>query len=373
VGTGLLLRSLGRLLEVDLGFHPDRVVAWRIAPNRVFATHAQASQFHQEMLDKISALPGVESASLAATLPLDINDILHVRAKGQAYSEVETPSTFIREVDRGYFKTMGIPLRSGRDFDSHDNDLDWHDSSSVEKPVIINQRLANLLWPGNDPVGRLLLLENPPDPPATCKVIGLVNNVRQSALDQEPGPELYMLNWGRELVIRTTRPWEGLAMSIQTTLHQLDPNMAVNEFRPLRKIVDRALSPRRFVAGLLSLFSLLSLLLAAVGVYGLIAYSVTQRTHEIGIRLAIGSTRIRVLRLILLDGMRLTFFGCAAGLAASLMLTRLIRSMLFEIRPIDPLTLTAVVLLLATVALIACWVPAWRAAQINPIRALRTE
>jgi putative ABC transport system permease protein len=213
------------------------------------------------------------------------------------------------------------------------------------------------------------------DPGAEWKVIGVVGNVRQNVLEKEAGPEMYMTgrHWTQELVVRTKGTVASIVPAVSATLRELNSNTTVDDFQSLGQVVDRAVSPKRLITVLLGLFSILALLLASVGIYGVIAYSVSQRTHEIGIRLALGSPRPRVLRLIIAEGMRPAFVGCAVGLLASLALTRMMQALLFEVGPTDPLTLVASGLLLTAVSLLACWLPAHRASKVHPMEALRYE
>ncbi len=328
-----------------LGASKQAVISKRIQKETVF---------YLELRRRIEALPGVEAASLTDKLPMDLNDVLNIRAKGQTYRQGEIPSAFSRLVDENYFKTLRIPLRIGRNFESQDRAFDWHATAGREQVAIVNERLARNLWPGEDAVGRIALVGSAPDS-VECKVVGVVGDVRQSGLEIEAGPEIYALGQGRgELVVRTRGTLEASIPAVRAALRQIDPNMPTDEFRPLRQVVDRAVSPKRLVTLLLGLFSLLALILASVGIYGVIAYSVSQRTHEIGIRLALGSPRAAVLRLIFAEGMPLVLIGGAIGLMASMAVTRVIQSLLFEVRPDDPLTFSSVALLLAGIGLFAC-------------------
>ena len=368
IAAGLMMRSFSRLLEVDLGFRPAQAAAWRIAPNRAFANHQEESSFYRELLDRVRALPGVESATLGATLPLELNDVVRVHPVGAPSPPATSPGVFLCEVGgMDYFKTMGIPLRSGRDFDSQD-------AGSSPKPIVVNESLARTMWPGRDAVGQALVLESPPDPPVDCQVIAVVGDVRQSALEPAAGPEMYMFGWGgRQLIVRTSLTLPAMVPVVRAALREFNPGMAADEFKPLEQIVDRITSPRRLVVLLLGLFSTLSLLLAAAGIYGVLACSVNQRQHELGIRLALGSTRGAVLRLVLKEAMMLAVGGCFIGVLAALALTRAMQGLLFGVGPSDPLTIGLSALLLLGVALFACWLPARKASRIDPMVALRSE
>jgi predicted permease len=368
VGAGLLIRSFVRLLQVDLGFRPAQAAAWRIVPNRDFATRQQEVSFYKELVERVKLLPAVESATLASTLPFELNDVARVRpiAGGDQPSQMST--VFLREVGGiGYFKTMGIRLRAGRDFTADD-------AASIPKAIVVNETLARTFWPGRAGIDQLLVLENPPDPPVQCKVLGVVGNVPQSALEQAAGPEMYMFAWGgRELIVRTRSTLAVAGPAVRAALRDFNPSMAVDEFKPLESVVESILSPKRLVALLLGAFSLLALLLASIGIYGVIAYSVSQRTREIGIRLALGAPRDALLGLVIWEGMSLTILGCGIGLIAGWTLTRIIQALLFEVSPTDPIAFVSSAVLLLGVAFGACWLPARRAAKVDPMVALRDE
>jgi predicted permease len=365
--AGLLMRSFAQLLQVDPGFSPAQAASWRIVPNREFATHQQEVSFYRGLVERVEALPEVESATLASTLPFELNDVARVRpVLGSELDHVST--VFLREVGGvGYFKTMGIPLRAGRDFTTDD-------ASTAPKAIVVNETLARRFWPGLTAIDQLLVLENPPDPPVQCKVLGVVGDVPQSALEQATGPEMYMFAWGgRELIVRTRSSLASAGVAVRSTLRDFSPSMAVDEFKPLKNLVENMVSPKRLVALLLALFSLLALLLASIGIYGVVAYSVSQRTREIGIRLALGSSRDALLGLVIWEGMSLTLLGCGIGLMAGWILARVFRALLFHVSPTDPIVFVSTAVLLLLVAFAACWLPARRATKVDPMIALRND
>ena len=242
---------------------------------------------------------------------------------------------------------------------------------------MINETMARMLWPGQEAVGQTVLLYT-----NEWRVVGIVGNVRHSALDQEAGPEMYLpmaqvgtdvAELAMELVVRTRLAVGPLSTSVQAALRQVDPNLATSDFQTLRQIVDQAVAPKRLITVLLGGFSILALILAALGAYGLIAYSVSQRTQEIGIRMALGAPNRSILRLIIGEGMKRALLGVIIGVAASLVLTRLVQSLLFGVSATDLLTFSGVALLLTSVAFLASWLPARRAARIEPMEALRHE
>lgn len=266
---------------------------------------------------------------------------------------------------------MQIPLLAGRDFDSYDASFDWHEPN--QKVAIINEKFARDFWPGRDALGQIVVMEGPPDPSAECRVVGIVGNVRQSALEQAARPEIFVVGGGRYLVVRAKGKLGGITRSVSNVFRELDPTEAVPEAKPLSQIIDRAISPRRLITLLLGSFSLLALFLASLGIYGVIAYSVSEKTQEIGVRLALGSSMAAVLRLVIGEGMRLALIGCGLGLLGSLALSRVLQSLLFGISAADPFTFLMSGVLVSVVALAACWLPALRAAHVDPMVALRHD
>jgi predicted permease len=262
---------------------------------------------------------------------------------------------------------MGMHLREGRDFG-------WQDTAKSEHVVIINQAAARQLFPGEDPVGRLGLLGGNND----TRVIGVISDVRENSVEDSPGPEMYLpvtqaYPEGAELVVRTKLPPEALASSVLKTLRELNPGQPATEFRPLQRIVDHAVSPRPFFVSLVACFALLGLILASLGIYGVISYSVAQRTQEIGIRMALGATASQVQFGVIAKTLRLALVGIGVGTIASLAATKWIASLLYGTEPTDPATFVGIILLLSVVAFIAGYIPAWRAAKSDPLVALRCQ
>jgi predicted permease len=368
VGAGLLIRSFLRVLDVNLGFQPETAGSLRIDPSSQYSTQAQRNAYFNEALRRARATPGIEEAGLTDNLPLGANRSWGVGAKGQVYPPGQSPEAFPRMVSDGYMVAMGIPLKVGRDFTEHD------DPSS--KPVIIvNENMARELWPGQNPIGQTVL--------GACgderEVVGVVGDVRHIALEQSSGSEMYIPMrqcedlWSVNLVVRSTMSPGAIAANVRGALKPLDPNIAASEFRPLETLVDKAVSPRRFVVILLSGFSSFALILASLGIYAVISYSVSQRTHEFGIRMALGAAPRDLLRLVLRKGIILAAAGAAAGLVGALGLTRMMGSMLYNVPPNDFATFVTVGLVLASVALAANYVPARRATKVDPVVALRYE
>jgi predicted permease len=375
VGAGLLLRSFVKVLDVDLGFEPDRAAAVKVdfdanVPNdKTGALSAQKRRnIFQQLLTRVEAIPGVEAAGMTDYLPLGQNRAWGTPTpKGRNRKDFkDAPSPLVYVTSPGLIRAMGTRLR-GRDFT-------WDDGPESENVVLINEAMARTYWPNADAVGQLLAGGNNGD----LRVIGVVDNVHEESVEGETGWQIYYPMTqaspsGAELVVRTKLPPATLALSVMSALRQLNPKQTQAEFRPIAALVSHATSPRRFFMLLVASFAGLGLLLAALGIYGVISYSVTQRTQEIGIRMALGSTAGKVQRNVLLSTLRLALVGVAAGAAASLVVSRAIAALLFDTAPRDPITFAAMVLLIGAVALLAGYLPARRASRINPMVALRNN
>jgi predicted permease len=368
VGAGLLIRSFLRVLDVNLGFQPETAGSLRIDPSSQYSTQAQRNAYFNEALRRVRATPGIEEAGLTDNLPLGANRSWGVGAKGQVYPPGQYPEAFPRMISDGYIGAMGIPLEAGRDFTEHDG-------PSSQPVILVNESMARKLWPGQNPIGQIVA--------GACaderEVVGVVGDVRHIALEQSSGSEMYIPirqcedQWSVNLVVRSTMSPGAMAAAARSALKPLDPNITASEFRSLDTLVEKAVSPRRFVVILLSGFSAFALILASLGIYAVISYSVSQRTQEFGIRMALGAAPRDLLRLVLGKGMVLAAAGGAAGLVGALALTRTMSSMLYDVRPNDLTTFLAVGLVLACVALAANYVPAHRATKVDPMVALRYE
>jgi predicted permease len=364
VGAGLLIRSFVRVLDVDMGFQPEHAATMRVDPGPAYKTQEQRNAYFGEVLRRAQEVPGVNAVGLTDALPLGRNRTWCVGAKGQNYPQGQFPCEFIRIVSEGYIRAMGVPLRAGRDFEERD-------ASSGVKVAMVNESLARRLWPGQDPIGQVLLN---PDP---YTVVGVVADVRHLALEKDAGLELYfdMRQTGDyssvDLVVRTKTAPETLAGGVRAALLPVNPSLPANEFRPLETLVDKAVSPRRFIVLLLGGFAAIALILASLGIYGVISYSVSQRTQEIGIRMALGASsshvRVRVLR----QAMTLALAGIFAGAVGAWVTSRLLGSLLYGVSASDPLTFGAMVALLTMVAMAAAYFPARRASMVDPMTALR--
>jgi predicted permease len=366
VGAGLLIRSFVRVLDVDLGFRPERTAVWRIETGKRYSTGPQRMALFAALVSKIDAVPGVESAGMTDTLPLGRNRSWGIVAKGVTYPPGQTPNGFPRIVDPGYVPAMKIPLRAGRN-------LTEHDVAGAGFVVVVNENTARTLWPGRDPLGQTGNFGG-----RDCKVVGVVGNVRHSSLEEQGGLEFYLpvAQWGAssmDMVVRTKLDPAALAPGIRAALRSVDAELPVANFETLGDVVDHAVSPRRFVMLLLGGFAALALLLASLGIYGVVSYSVTQRTREIGVRMALGASASNVRWGVVRQTLILAFGGIAAGIAGSLAAARLLSSLLYGVSAEDPATFVAMIAALAAVAALAGYIPARRASRIDPMAALRME
>ena len=369
VGAGLLLHSFVRVLDVDMGFEPARAMTIRVDPDTRYTTREEYDAYVDEVLRRVREIHGVESAGITDKLPLGSNRTWGVRARGVTYERGQTPVAFVRVVSDGYPAAMGIPILAGRDI----TPADTRDADPV---VLINETMARTMFPGQDPIGRVLLnLCGTPE----RRIVGVVGDVRHLALEQSAGNEFYLpvrqcLDISSyDLVVRSGLPPAALAGAIRAALKPITPNLATNTFRSLEEIVDRSVSPRRFTVLLLGGFAMFALVLASLGIYALVSYSVNQRRQEIGIRMALGATRGDIQRQIVGGTFMLTLVGLAAGTAVAWVLARGIEGLLFEVSASDARTFAGMLLVLACVALLAGYLPARRAAGIDPMTALRAD
>ncbi|PYP18346.1 MAG: hypothetical protein DMD52_02375, partial [Gemmatimonadetes bacterium] len=378
VGAGLLVRSFIRLSNVDPGFDTRDVLAARIrlTPAR-YPGGAQQTLFFDNMLTALQAHPGVQSASLAGTLPLSGNMFMIAFDPRTVRPDYPEPIMVLRlsVTSPDYFTTFRIPLRRGRGFTAQDR--------AGSPPVaVINRATADQLWPGQDPIGRQLTIGGPRQTtgPRPITIVGLIDNLRSASLDARPQPEIYrpasQQSEVREMWVALRagngRPLQ-LVGAIRDAVHQADPEQSIGEVVSLEQLIGRQTAARRFNTTLLTIFALLAVGLALVGIYGVTAYAVTQRTRELGIRMALGARGADVVRLLMRESLRRVAVGVGLGLLAALGVTRALSAMLFEVAPRDAVTFAATALLLVAVALVATWVPARRATKVDPMVALRYE
>jgi predicted permease len=390
VGAGLLLRSFLQVLSVDLGFQPERAAAVTLDFNDNPADGdgskkesadkilAHRAAHFQPIIDRVRALPGIEGAGITDYLPLGGNRSWGIPfARGASRPQKTPPGPLVYVVSPGYLQAIGTRLR-GRDFS-------WNDRNDGEQVVIIDSEYAKYLssfvhWPNNDPVGQLLYNgdKDTCDQNSCMRIIGVADNVHAESVEGENGwqiyyPETQNFAGTPQLVIRTTLPPSQLATSVMAVLREANTNQTAAEFKPVQMLVDRANSPRRFFLLLVGSFAGLGLLLAALGIYGVISYSVTRQTQEIGIRIALGASAAHVRKQVLVSTLRLAVIGVVLGAAASIATSRLIQSLLFATSPWDGATYIAMAVALLAVAALAGYVPALRASRVSPLIALRAE
>jgi predicted permease len=366
--AGLLLRSFLRVLDVDLGFEPSRASAILLDSARRVDTAEKVAAYDREVLHSVEQIPGVQTAGITDSLPMSRNRSWGIAAKGKHYEPGELPGTFVYVVSPGYLNAIGMRLVKGRD-------MTWEDNDPKQAVVIINETVARYLWPNEDPIDRIASIGN-----ADARVIGVIADVRETSAEARSGWQMYISvaapQFGpndSHLVIRSTLPAETLQPTVLAALRQLNPGQPAADLKPIQLIVDHASSPRRFFVYLVGIFAALGLILAALGIYGVISYSVTQRTQEIGIRMALGATRGNVQLGIIGQTLRLAVLGVVVGAIASLAASSLIASLLFGTTPTDPATFLGMVLVLGAIALLAGYIPARRASRINPMVALRNN
>jgi putative ABC transport system permease protein len=373
VGAGLLVRSMLRVLSVDPGFNPNHLLTMRLDLPRNAYDVARRHVFHDECLARISALPGVRSAAITLSLPIDgsqWNQGISAADK-PAPRPGEFPIAGFTPVSASYFETMGIRRLQGRVF----TPTDTADSARV---AVINEELARRIWPGEDPIGKRLKWGPPESDVPWVEVVGVVADVKVNGVEHDTPLQAYVpfaqhpvgLQW---LVVRTAGDPLQVAATVERTIHAIDKDLPVVSIRSMDQLLGSSLAQRRLTLVLLVSFAALALLLAAVGIYDVIAYSVRQRTRELGIRMALGAQAGNVLKMILTQGLKLALLGVVLGLGAAFALTGWMETLLFGVRPTDPLTFALVAVVLLLVALCACLIPARRAAKVDLIVALWHE
>jgi predicted permease len=395
ISAGLLLKDFARVRSVEIGVRREGVWTGAIQlPETTYKTDQQRTAFAQRLLDQVRRIPGADTASLSDRLPLEGGSNYYVQIRGRLSERMSGPLVEAHNVTPEYFHAMGIPLLKGRLFTpadaQHTMELDARRRDAWEKgtrlpaeqrnlmvyPTVINETMARYFWPNEDPLGQMFAGGGGDENGPWRQVIGVVGDVRQWGLTEKPQPEAYNSLYAPRrvfLVLHTSVPPSIVAPAVRSALAQIDPGLALYRERTMEDVVDDNSQGQRFLSSLVGSFAALAALLAAIGIYGVLSYMVTQRTREIGIRLSLGASRARVLGGILREGMLLAFVGFAVGITGAFAASRVMESLLHEITPRDPAIFAATAALLAVVTLLACYIPAHRAARLDPIRALRYE
>jgi putative ABC transport system permease protein len=376
-GAGLLLRSFQRLQSVHQGFNTEHVLSFDVAlPGVKYRTPELQSRFFEDLVEQLRTLPGIDEAGIASRVPLqqkrgDAVPRIPYSVEGQERPSGSPPDLMEAVIaSPGYFRAIGIQLLRGRLFTEHDQ-------LYTDNVVVVDEEFVKRHWSGEDPVGRRIRFDTGSRKYLT--VVGVVARVKLNALSERGGlVQAYLAarqfpDIKASVVVKSKLTAAALTGSIREQVRKLDPAQPIHNLRTVEDIRDSSLTTERLSLSVLGVFALVALSLSIVGLYGVLAYSVARRRREIGVRTAMGAQRGDVLRLIIAEGMRLTSLGIFAGILGALWLTRWLSSLLFEIKPSDPVTFAAVSLLLLAVALIACWIPARRAAGIDPIQALREQ
>ena len=373
VGAGLMVRSFTKLQRVDAGINPEHVITVEVPLSRAkYPKEAQQSAFFQQLMARVGTLPGASSAAAVSDLPLMGGWGRSLTVEGRPVLSVgQAPMINHAVVTPNYFHTMGIALREGRDFTDAD-------SAGTERVTIVDERLARQYWPGASPLGKRIRFGPPESNEPWHTIIGVAGAVRNEGLDRESRQSIYVPYLqipvrGMTVAVRTSGDPGSLAGAIRKEVLALDKDQPVTNVLTMDEIVSRSVWQQRFYTMLFGIFAVLALVLAAVGIYGVMSYAVTQRTQEIGIRMALGARAIDVLQLIIRNGMTLISIGLVIGLVGAVALTRLLTTLLFGITPTDKLTFVTVSAILTVVALVACYLPARRATKVDPLEALRYE
>ena len=377
IGAGLLINSFLHLRNLNPGFRTDHLLAMKVPlPEPKYPDKERRSAFFAELLRRVRNLPGVQSAAVASNLPLTYNgDSMPIGIEGRIDPPPDQrPDVILRVISPGYFNTMGIPVLKGRDFTERDK-------ADSPYAVVISEKTAHHFWPGENPIGKRLKPGSATNDTPWREVIGVVKDVRQNDFVEQPKMQMYFSHEQintfifapNALVVRTSVAPLSLAATVRNTVWTIDKDQPVSDIRSMEEIVSEAVARQRFSMLLLGIFASLALVLAAVGIYGVMSYSVAQRTHEIGIRMALGAQKSDVLKLTVGQGLKLVSIGVAIGLLAALILTRVMSSLLFGISATDPATFVTISMVLVSVALLASYIPALRAMKVDPMFALRYQ
>jgi putative ABC transport system permease protein len=370
-GAGLFIKSFVRLQQTPLGFQPERLLTARVTlPRSAYATPQQRQSFAQRLLEEVPKQPGMREAALTSALPFAAgNPSYGVLMYGQEQGFPGMATANFRSISPDYFRVMGIPLLKGREFTDEDHER-------APMVTVINETMAKQYWPNEDPIGQRI--KETSNERAWREIVGIIGSVRHRARGEEPRPEMFV-PWNQvpattlNLAVRTQVEPASFGAALYQTVASIDANLPVFEVRTMEERLFDSVAQPRFRTALLGLFAALALVMAVVGLYAVMAFSVAQRTHELGIRVALGAQRRDVIGLVLWQGVKLVGTGVVIGLAGAWALTRVLTTLLYEVKPTDPLTFLAVPVLLIVVAILACWLPARQAARVDPITALRYE
>ncbi len=371
MGAGLLLESFRRVLSVNPGFREDHLVTMQVSLPSAYSTVSAVMGFFHELSERLPTLPGVSAASVVSRLPIDGGDSMgDINIEGRPVEQGQSPAASFRRTLPNYFRVMGIPLVRGREFEEGDDPKHPH-------VMIISESMAKHFWPGADPIGQHVKIGPVNDLPWRT-VVGVVKDVRHNGLDTEPGFATYeplaQEPWTSVAVaIRAQGDPRSVIASARAELRRIEPGLLIDKVQTMDERIGDSVAPRRLNLTLFATFAGLALVLSAVGLYGVVAYAAEQRTREFGIRMALGAQTGDVLRMVLGQGLRLAAAGVAIGIVAAFAMSRVIATLLYDVRPFDPMTMVSVALLVALVAIVACWVPARRATRVAPTVALRCE
>ena len=370
IAAALLLRSYERLLQVDPGFDAHNVLTMNLSlPTVKYARGAQQADFFDEVLRRVQQLPGVRAAAVSATLPLTIKRITPMLPEGQPNVPLgQRPFLDIEAISPQWFRTLRVPLRSGREFTAADN-------ADAPKVLIVNESFARRFWPGENPIGKHVVVGRWPQ---AAEVVGMAEDTRNKGLGQEPQAQVWVpfpqLPWSNMyLLVRTAVPPEQLTSAVRAEIAAVDHDQPVTGIQSVDELMDSSRTQPRFLMLLVAVFSITAMALAAVGIYGVLAYSVAQRRQELGIRLALGAGKDNILRLVLRQGLVMAGTGVAIGLVAALILTRLLSALLYHVSPRDWLSFALTPLLFLAIAFVTSYIPARRAVEVDPITALREQ
>jgi putative ABC transport system permease protein len=373
VGAGLLMRSFWKLQQTDSGFNPERVLTASLTlPHARYGDESKVAAFQQQLLERLGALPGAQVVGLTSDLPwTGYDENAGFTIEGKTFPGNKEPSARYHQVSNDYFRTIGVPLIAGRFFSSEDR-------QGTPDVVLINRSMAERYWPGESAVGKRFTFASQPKEKDWYTVVGVVGDVKDFPYSPAVEPAFYWPMTQQPtsdiiLAVRANTDPLRLVEAVRSEVRALDKDLPLVEVKTLQTIAATAVAGQRFTLWLVGLFALTALVLSAIGIYSVLSYLVAQRTHEIGIRMALGAKRKDVLRLLIGQGMSLTLLGVTIGLVASFGLTRLLKNLLFNVSATDPFTFAAIALLLITVALLACYIPARRATRVDPLVALRYE